>query len=628
MLRDPIAVASFVWIALMGVLAVTSIWWTPFPPNKQFTGKPLKGPNGNNWLGTDDVGRDILSRLMEGASVSLRVSLSVVIASLIIALPIGLLSGYLGKWVDTVTMRILDAATSIPGLVAALAIIGVLGPGMVNLVYALIIVVVPSFVRIIRAQALAVSAEPFIDASRAAGSPLWRILFQRVLPGVVPALSVQVSMSLGTVLTAEAALSFLGLGVVPPNASWGSVLKRAYSNILRDPGGITIPIVFIGLTVLSFNLIGDALRDALELTAKRQRRTRLGITDVRSGLAEQAVEHPSMDADAALQVRHLSLSFRTDRGAVDAVTNVDLTIRRRQIHAIVGESGAGKSAMSLALVRVLPSPPADITSGSVIFDGNDTMSMTLDQIREVRGAGIAMVFQNPMTSLDPSFTIGNSMDEAIRNHSDVTRAQANRIGVELLQQVGISSPERRMRQYPHQLSGGMRQRVMIAMALAATPQVLIADEPTTALDVTTQAQILDLLRSLRDSHEMSIIFVTHDLGVVADIADTVTVMYAGEAVESASVERLFAHPRHPYTTALLGAVPDASVKQTRLATIPGTVLSPWERDGGCRFRQRCEFAAEECTEPQALRAFDEWTTVRCVRAEHLDDLRAAKGTAG
>ena len=295
-----------------------------------------------------------------------------------------------------------------------------------------------------------------------------------------------------------------------------------------------------------------------------------------------------------LEVRDLETHFTTGAGVFKAVDGVSLSLGRGETLGLVGESGCGKSVTSLSIMRLIPQPPGRIAGGRIVLEGRDLLALGEDEMRRVRGDRIAMIFQEPMTSLNPVHTIGNQIVETIRLHRDVSPAEARTRAVEMLRLVRMPSPETRIDDYPHQLSGGMRQRVMIAMALACDPRVLIADEPTTALDVTIQAQILDLLRDLRDRTGTAIVLITHDLGVVAELADRVAVMYAGRIVEEAPVKALFGDPQHPYTLGLLASIPGLSGPGERLTAIEGSVPNPYAVPEGCRFHPRCPFAIDRC----------------------------------
>lgn len=303
-----------------------------------------------------------------------------------------------------------------------------------------------------------------------------------------------------------------------------------------------------------------------------------------------------MTRKVLLDVKELETTFFTDDGAIPAVDHISFDIKEGEILGIVGESGCGKSVTSLSIMGLVPSPPGKITNGEILLDGNNIVKYNAKQMRSVRGKDIAMIFQEPMTSLNPLFTIGNQLVEAIRIHNkDWSKKKAEARAIEIMKLVGLPRAEQLMKDYPHQLSGGMRQRVMIAMALVCDPKVLIADEPTTALDVTIQAQILKLMRDLNERLNTAILLITHDLGVVAETCERVIVMYAGQVIEEAPVREIFNNPKHPYTQGLIKSVPDMRYKKDSLYSIPGSVPKPGSIRQGCRFAPRCEYAMETCT---------------------------------
>lgn len=319
-------------------------------------------------------------------------------------------------------------------------------------------------------------------------------------------------------------------------------------------------------------------------------------------------------SEKLLEVKNLKTHFFTDRGVAQAVDNVSFSVGAGETLAIVGESGCGKSVSALSILRLIPEPPGKIVGGSITFDGTDLLTLSEKQMRSIRGNKISMIFQEPMTSLNPVFTVGEQITEVIRLHQKVGKKEAVERAVELLDRVRIPSPESRIHEYPHQMSGGMRQRVMIAIALACDPKLIIADEPTTALDVTIQAQILQLMEDLAEDTGTAILLITHDLGVVAETARNVVVMYAGRVVEKASVENLFNDPLHPYTQGLMGSVPGmhADERQTRLEAIPGSVPSLFALPHGCKFNDRCKHAEGRCfaEEPRLIETKD-GQHVRC-----------------
>ena len=319
-----------------------------------------------------------------------------------------------------------------------------------------------------------------------------------------------------------------------------------------------------------------------------------------------------------LDVQGLTTAFMTGRGEITAIEDVSFSLKEGEILGIVGESGSGKSVTALTIMGLLPTPPARIAAGSVKFQGQELTRLSAREMQRIRGPGIAMIFQEPMTSLNPVFSIGDQIMETIRAHESLPAAGLRKRAIDMLDKVGIPSAARRLDDYPHQMSGGQRQRVMIAIALACNPKLLIADEPTTALDVTIQAQILDLLMDLRDEFRMAIMIITHNMGVIAETADRVLVMYAGRVIEEAPVARVFDHPIHPYTRGLLECVPSITEDRARLIAIPGTLPDPARRPPGCRYSVRCRYAQPSCSEalpPLILEEADHWAA--CLRAKEL-----------
>jgi len=316
-----------------------------------------------------------------------------------------------------------------------------------------------------------------------------------------------------------------------------------------------------------------------------------------------------------LKIRNLHTYFFLDEGVLKAVDGIDLDLREGETLGIVGESGCGKSVTALSILQLLPSPPGKIVKGEIYFEGNDLLALSEGEMRKIRGRSISMIFQEPMTCLNPVFQVGDQISEILRLHEGVSRKEAWERSIEMLRMVGIPSPERRVREYPHHLSGGMRQRAMIAMAMACSPKLMIADEPTTALDVTIQAQILELMTHLKEEKAMSLILITHNLGVIAETVQNVMVMYAGRILEYADVRSIFVNPKHPYTQGLLNSIPRVDrddTKKERLEAIPGLVPSLLDLPAGCKFLERCKYAFDPCAaEEPRLRGNDSGHLVRC-----------------
>jgi peptide/nickel transport system permease protein len=616
------AVLALGWLVLVTVAAIFAPWIAPYDPNAQNLSNTNAGISASHWLGTDDLGRDVLSRLIYGARISMQITFETVGIALVLALVIGLVAGFRSGWLDYLLMRGADAGLAFPPLVLALAVVAVLGSGVNDVALAFALVFAPGFARFIRGQTLAIKEEAFVEASTSIGTSPTRIVLARILPNVLTGLAVGIAIALGAALLTSSGLSFLGLGPPPPAASWGSMLEEAYNTALfTHPWSLVPSGLVIALTVLAFNTLGDALRDTVSgATTKGRRRharTQRGLTAV-SRPAEPTRPEPEPESPALLDVRGLCIEFDTEAGPVRVVDEASFAVGRGQIVGLVGESGCGKTVSSLAVLRLLSSPPAHIVGGSIRFDGRELLDADFNELRRIRGREVSMVFQDPLASLDPSFTIGSQLTEAMRLHEKLSRSAARARAVQLLQSVHIPDPAQRLAAYPHQLSGGMRQRVMIAMALSCAPRVLIADEPTTALDVTIQAQIVELLQELRESMDLAVLFVTHDLALISELSDEIAVMYAGEVVEQAPTAELFARPRHPYTSALLAASPGARPASRRPALLDGQVPQAGQFPAGCRFHPRCTFAEDACRhEALALEEVGVGRQCRCRRTHEL-----------
>jgi peptide/nickel transport system ATP-binding protein len=601
-LHQPFALGGLAFLLLIIVAAIFAPLIAPYPPNLQNLNLVNASPSAAHWLGTDDLGRDILSRLIWGGQISMRAAFEIVGLATAVALPIGLVAGFFRGAVDTVIMRLMDAMFSFPPLVLALTVAALLGASVNDTAIAISIVFVPSFVRVLRGQVIAVREENYIEAARSLGATSNRLIRRHILPNVASPLIIQTSLALGFALLVEAGLSFLGIGEQPPTPSWGSMLNEGYSFIFSSSWALIFPGLAIMLSVLSFNLVADGLRDSLG--RERPKKSKLaGVTkEKRSRLAQlrgispraaQPAPAGALEAAALLAVKNLRVEFLTNGEWFPVMEGANFSVERGKTLGLVGESGSGKTVSALAVMGLLPSRGCR-TGGSALFEGRDLMRLPPAEFRQIRGNEIAMIFQEPMTSLNPAYTVGNQIAEQVRTHRHLTKAESWKVAVEMFERVEIPNASKRARDYPHAFSGGMRQRVMIAMALSCSPKLLIADEPTTALDVTTQAQIVDLLHSLQREEDMAMIFVTHDLGVIADIAEDVVVMYAGQIVEQTRSTALFTRPRHPYTEALLNSIPQLTPIGEPLHFIPGIVPRPDQIPQGCRFHPRCAYASDAC----------------------------------
>jgi peptide/nickel transport system permease protein len=602
-------------LALLAFLAVFADLVSPYDPLRQNLINALQGPSAAHWLGTDDLGRDVLSRLIHGCRIAVIAAAEATTIAVLLGVPIGLFIGYRGGWWDWIVMRIVEAIVSIPGIMVAIVIIAILGSGLHRAMIALGILFSTSFLRLARGVVLAEREEVYVRSARVIGASDNRILLRHIFPNVAPPLIVQVTLTVGAVLLAEAGLSFIGLGVQPPEASWGTMLNTAASFMdlawfLSVPPGIAII-----LTVLSVNLLGDVLRDSIGRGIAVEVKPEASAARFPAPVAAWgAVDpHPGPN-DEVLRVENLQVMVGVDPG-LPIITDLSFSIARGETLGLVGESGSGKTMTGLAILGLMGTG-LRATHGSIVLNGTNLRSLAQREIEQVRGNEVAMVFQDPTTSLNPAFTVGSQIAEVLRAKKGLSKKQAWARTIELIDRVGIPRPEERAKAYPHELSGGMAQRIAIARALSCDPSLLIADEPTTALDVTVQQEILDLFRDLQDEFGMAILFVTHDLAVAADICDRISVMYAGEMVEMAEVTGLFAKPRHPYTRGLLSAMPHASDRNPPLPTIRGSVPRPGSWPAGCRFSNRCDFRRACCEQRIPLIGADR--LVRCARADDLE----------
>ncbi|MFO1288271.1 MAG: dipeptide/oligopeptide/nickel ABC transporter permease/ATP-binding protein [Rubrivivax sp.] len=602
-LARPLFLVPAAFLLVVLACALFPGWIAPHDPFAPHIRQRLLPPGATYWLGTDDLGRDMLSRLVFGARTALVASFESVGLGVLVGVSAGLVAGYAGGWTDRIAMRIADVLQSIPAILLALALISVLGKGLVNAMLAVGVIFSITFLRITRAVVLAERERLYVDAARVLGLRPASVLLVQILPNVAAPLVVQASISLGTALLIEAMLSFLGVGADSTQVSWGAMLETARQFQAEQPLLPLMPGLAITFTVLAFNLLGDALREALLPHAPT---ADAAPEEARNGLQAAGRAEPPATG-VLLEVRELTVRSLSREKAAEILSSVSLSIRKGEVLGLVGESGSGKSMTAAAILGLLPHG-VHVTSGNVFLGTTELTVMAQSDLRRIRGARIGMVFQDPNGALSPVHTIGQQLADAVLAHDDVSRAQARERATELLQLVGVPDARRRLDDYPHQFSGGMAQRVVIAGALACNPELLVADEPTTALDVTIQAQVLDLLADLRQRLRMSVLLITHDLGVVADMCDRVCVMYAGQIVEQGEVAQVLTAPRHPYTRAVLDAMPGGSAGRS-LAAIPGRVPPAWAWPAGCRFHPRCAHATERCS--QVAPAVDEG--VRCLR---------------
>jgi peptide/nickel transport system permease protein len=544
-------------------------------------------PSPSHPLGTDDAGKDVFSALVYGARVSLVVGFAAAAISLFIGGLVGIVAGYRGGRLGNGLMRFTDFFLVIPDLALQIVIVAIIGQSLRNIIIVIGVLGWTTTARLVRAQTLSIRERAFVLRAKAVGASDAHILVRHVFPQVVPLMLANTVLVISLAILSESTLAFIGLGD-PTVVSWGQMLNFAFTRGAVSAGAwwaIIPPGLAIVWVVLATSLLGNAAEDVLN---PRMRRHHLE-PEAPLPSPETAVEAHS---PAVLAVRDLRVGFDTDEGTLVAVDGVTFDVRRGEAVGLVGESGCGKTTTMLGALRLLP-PGGRVLSGSVWHDGQDLARLDGDALRALRWDRLAVVFQGAMNALNPVQTVGDQIVEAIRLHSPTTGERvAQQRTRELLELVGIGGD--RADEYPHQFSGGMRQRAMIALALACDPDVIVADEPTTALDVMIQAQVMDLLVRVRRELGTLLVLITHDLGVVAETCDRVVVMYGGVVAEQGTVEQVFRDPRHPYTRLLLEAFPDIDEPDRPLASIPGAPPRIDEIMPGCRFAPRCPDAFDRC----------------------------------
>jgi peptide/nickel transport system permease protein len=612
--RNQLALAGLIVMGLVVLLALL----TPILPlpNPDVTNTPARFTrpfSEGALLGTDHLGRDLLSRLMWGTRLSLAVGFAAAFIAATIGAAIGIISGYYGGRTDNIIMRFVDVLMAFPYILLALAIVAALGPGLMNALIAVAAVNIPFFARNIRGITVGIAHKEFVDAARLAGLSDAKIILTEILPNVMPVIVIAMSTTVGWMILETAGLSFLGLGSQPPQADLGSMLGEARSALITNPHTSLVPGVMILIIVMAINLLGDGVRDALDPRLKSGALSRpLPATLVDPGRTAGSAP----EGRALLQLSQLETQFHIGPRVYRAVGGVDLDIQPGECLGLIGESGSGKSVTALSIMGLVASPPGKITGGSVYYRGKELVGAPYELLRSLRGRKVAYIFQDPQATLHPLYTVGDQLIEAVRVHRRVSRQEARAHAIELLKSVRIPNAEDRVDNFPHELSGGMRQRVGIAMALANDPDVIIADEPTTALDVTVQAQILTLLDDLRRDRDVAILFITHDFGVVAQLCDRVAVMYAGRIVEQGTTSEILATPAHPYTRRLMACVPELGGGRRRLEAIPGLPPVVDRLPKGCAFADRCDKARAACRQGEiTLDAIGATRRVRCIDPE-------------
>lgn len=554
-----------------------------------------KPPSALHFFGTDDAGQDVFSNFVFGARVSLTVGFFAAFISIIIGGMFGLVAGFFGGRWENFLMRFTDIMLVIPDLPLMVVIVALTKPSLLNIIFVIGLLGWTTTARVVRSQTLAVKSRKFVLRARAIGAGRGHIISRHILPLVMPILVVQAVLVISLAILNESALAFLGLGD-PTTLSWGQMLNYAFGRGAMSAGAwwaLVFPGFGIVWVVLGLTLLGQGLEQVLNPRLDTHH-----LMPSRPIVQTEARAKP-VPTQALLEVRSLSIHYINEGlPPARAVENVSFTLKEGELLGLVGESGCGKTTLMLALLRLLPSA-GQIVDGRVYFGGRDLTAMSEEEMNEIRWSGISIVFQGAMNALNPVRTVGDQIAEAIIKHiPNFPREQIPARVTELLDLVGIAADHRD--HFPHQYSGGMRQRALIAMALACNPQIIIADEPTTALDVMIQAQILELLDSLRKKLGLAIVFVTHDLGVVAEMCDKVLVMYGGVTAECADVDVIYNDAKHPYTQELLKAFPDLTKPKKKLSSIPGYPPRLDALPAGCRFAPRCPAVFDRCKTQQPI----------------------------
>ncbi len=570
------------------------------------TGVPAQPPGADHWFGTDRAGRDVFARVVHGARYSLVIGFGATLLALAIGSSLGALAATSRKFADESVMRTLDVVMSFPPIALAAVLVAVFGPSLPVIIFTIAFVYSPSLARVVRANVLEQYGEDYVAAEQVIGARRHYIVARHVAVNCAAPVLVFATVMVADSIIFEASLSFIGAGVQDPDPSWGSVLAYGRQILLSGGWWATLfPGLCLLITVLALNVLSEGMTDAAASPDKA--RADGGDTVEKIAAAEPAADRTAADAaltelatrieatepavpplaeDAAdlLVVRDLSIRFPDRYGDIPVVDGISFTVREGETLGLVGESGCGKSITSLAVMGLLARNA--VATGEILYRGRDLLTLSPRERRALMGPEIAMVYQDAMSSLNPSVLIGTQLKQ-------LTSRGGTRTPAELLELVGLS-PERTLRSYPHELSGGQRQRVLIAMALSRSPRLLIADEPTTALDVTVQAQVVELLVRLRDELGFAMVLVSHDLALVGDLAHRVAVMYAGQVAEAGDTRALLTDPAHHYSRGLLGSVVSLEAGAERLHQIRGVVPAPKAFGAGCRFASRCTAATGLC----------------------------------
>jgi peptide/nickel transport system permease protein len=601
-LRTPVGLMAAVLTVGVLVLAVVApILWT-HKADAIDTSNILAGPSPEHWAGTDNLGRDIFFRTLVATRLSVELALAATVIAVLTGLLIGTAPFLLGRRSGRAVVAGTNIAVAFPGILLALFFAVIFGVGATGAVLAIGFAGAPTFGRLTQTMVASIGSRDFVAAAQVAGVGRLRTLLRHVLPNISEPLVVNATIGAGAALLAFAGLSFLGLGVQQPAYDWGRLLFDGIGSIYVNPAAALAPGIAVLVAGLAFNLFGESIAKGLGVGNVGGVPSLLP-TPVALAPVGPVEETHHTDTDLVLDVRDLEVAFPGAAGAIRSVRGVSFSVRRGEAVGIVGESGSGKSLTALAVSRLIEAP-GRVEASRLELLGTDLRGGETKAQRHLLGTSMAMVFQDPMTSFNPTRRMGGQIAEGARHHQGLDRRTAMARAVDRMRAVRISEPERRARQYPHEFSGGMRQRAMIGMGLMGSPALIVADEPTTALDVTVQQQVLDLLAAIRAADDIALVLISHDVTVVGEVCDRVLVMYAGKIVEDLPAADLQADARHPYTRALVAAVPDMDTDLDRpLAVIPGRPVDPADVPTGCAYAARCPLASGRCrTEEPPLEA--------------------------
>ncbi|WP_332871889.1 dipeptide/oligopeptide/nickel ABC transporter permease/ATP-binding protein [Jiangella endophytica] len=612
------AVAVALLVLVIGLAILAPIIWGD-AASEVNDSAPVQGPSSAHWAGTDALGRDIFYRVLVATRLSIELAVMASLLGVVVGTVVGTAPSVLPRWAGRWVSSAVNIAVAFPSLLLVLFFAVVFGVGTTGAVLAIGLAFAPGFARLTQTLSAAVVGRDFVAAARVAGVGRLRILVRHVLPNIGEPLVVNATINAGQALLAFAGLSFLGIGVQAPSYDWGRLLGEGLTQIYVNPAAALAPAVAVVIAGLAFNLLGETAAAVIGVRTGPTRSGPLPATPGRDEPIDASGDQP------VLAVENLHVAFPRDGRWATPVRGISFAVRPGEFVGVVGESGSGKSVTALAVSRLIEHPGV-VTADRLDFAGVPMLSTPERELRPLLGTSLAMVFQDPTTSFNPTRRVGRQLAEVAEQHQDLRRGPALARAVDRLRAVRIAAAERRAGQYPHEFSGGMRQRAMIGMGLMGTPKLVIADEPTTALDVTVQGQILRLLSEVRAETDAAILLISHDITVVAQTCSRILVMYAGRIVEDLPAADLTRTPRHPYTKALLAVVPDlATDREQPLVAIAGRPPAPEQIPAGCAFAARCPLADERCrTDDPALVQVAQLHRVACWHADDQHD----QGTMG